>query len=153
MRSGLGVSVLLATFTVGAWALPARADLIDPAEEACGEAETDCTVDGRDGVCKTQTCSKLDYGNPGPDGTPGTREYDCVRCVPGAQKAAPEPAPAPDAKEEPKPGDGAAAPPKADPEPQSTSKGTSCTVESAPTSALSLLLGLGLLGLALRRRR
>ena len=132
----------------------ARADLIDPAESVCAEAGEPCTLDGRAGACVKQTCSRLDYSNMGPGNVPGTRQYECVRCEIGAEVKPPtvptvaEPAPAPTE-------DDAAAPtspaePKAA-EPEKTSKGTRCAVGPS-TSVVSIMLGLGLLGLAVRRR-
>ncbi len=132
MRSiGLPSLSLFAVLAGGLVTSQARADLIDPAEEACGKAGEACTVDGRDGVCKTQTCSRLDYGSPGPDGTPTSKKYDCVRCAIGAKAAE--------------------APSNSNPKPQG--KGSGCSVEPITTSMLSFMLGLGLLGLAARRRR
>lgn len=120
-------------------AADARADLIDPAEEACGEAGKACTVDGQSGTCVAETCSRLDYSNPDPGGGPGTREYECVRCKLGVKP--PEAAPA--SKE--------AAP--ASKEGPPASKGSACAVDPTGTSLLSLGLGLGLLGLVTRRSR
>lgn len=131
----------------------ARADLIDPAEAACGAAGEACEIHGEKGVCKAETCSRLDYGNMA-DGTPGTEQYECVRCIPGEKAAEPAPEPAADdgdvkADEAPKGGPE----PKTDPTPTTTTKGTRCAVDPANTSMLSFVLGLGLLGLATRRRR
>lgn len=157
-------SACLATLVLCSWATDARADVIDPAEEVCSKAGETCTLDGRDGACEAQICSRLDYGNPDPDGTPGTKDYECVRCVVGAKVAEPAPPPTvdppPDAKAEPRPDDveaepmpqGGAAPKPTDP-PKVATKGTRCTVEPTTTSMLSFALGLGLLGLAVRRRR
>ncbi|MEX1367644.1 MAG: MYXO-CTERM sorting domain-containing protein [Nannocystaceae bacterium] len=141
---------LLTVLAGGLVAPLAHADVIDPAEEACDQAGDACTVGGRDGVCKAQTCARLDYSNPGPDGTPGTSEYDCVRCVEGEEPAEPEatPEPTPEAAPE-----GGPSPAKASPEPSSSAKGTRCAVGPTTTSLLSFGLGLGLLGLAVRRRR
>jgi hypothetical protein len=125
----------------------ARADLIDPAEEACGKAGETCTVDGQSGVCVDETCSKLDYSNMGPDNVPGTRQYACVRCKIGAKQAEPAPTPAPT----PPPEKQADAKQAGAPEPTATTKGTSCAVGPS-ASTLSFVLGLGLLGLAVRRR-
>lgn len=156
MPLDLRSSLLLVTLPLASLSAVAVADVIDPAEEACGAAGQKCTIDGQDGACVAETCSRLDYGNPGPDGTPGTAEYECVRCIPGAAAAAPEPEPEP----EPAPDQDYAQDYQADdpaanvgPEPQSTSKGTSCAVAPGTTSMMSVLFGLGLLGLALRRRR
>ena len=104
----------------------ARADAIDPAEEACGEVGKACSVGGRDGACVKDTCTRLDYGNMA-DGTPSTREYECVRCIPGATP------------------EGSA---KTEPEPE----GSRCSVVPS-TSTTSLLLGVALLGLVVARRR
>ncbi|MCH9688527.1 MAG: hypothetical protein K0V04_44260 [Deltaproteobacteria bacterium] len=156
MRSlGLPSLSLLAVLAGGLASSQARADLIDPAEEACSKAGEACTVDGRDGVCKAETCSKLDYSNPGPSGSPGTRSYDCVRCAIGAKAEPPaptEPTPSKGAESPPTPDKAASkAAPDASPKPQAKGKG--CSVEPATTSMLSFALGLGLLGLAVRRRR
>lgn len=137
------------------WGSAARADLIDPAEEACGKAGEACTVDGQDGACVEQTCSKLDYSNMGPGNVPGTKEYPCARCVIGGKVTTPAPTPTVEPTPTPTPapaGEKKADAPKADaPEPTTTAKGTSCAV-GASTSMMSLALGLGLLGLAVRRR-
>ena len=150
-------SLLLAALPLWLASVDARADLIDPAEEACGKAGDACEVDGQAGACKAETCSRLDYSNMEADDTPGTREYECVRCIVGAKpEATPEATPAPtpsaedDAKDVPKGGPDET---KTSPEPATTAKGTRCAVEPTPTSLMSLLLGLGLLGLVARRRR
>ena len=130
-----GLSVLL----VGA---EARADVIDPAEQACGEPGTACTLDGKAGACVKDTCTKLVYGGaPAADGKgqperqhgPRTVNYDCARCVPGAT-----------------PADGGADASKS--ETKSETKSSSCSVDVGPTTVTSLLLGLGLLGFVSRRR-
>lgn len=145
---------LLTVLAGGLVAPRAHADVIDPSEEACGKAGDACTVLGKDGVCKAERCGRLDYSNPGPDGTPGTLEYDCVRCVEEAEPAEPEPTP--EATPEPTPEaapEGGPTPAKASPEPSTSAKGTRCAVGPTTTSMLSFGLGLGLLGLAVRRRR
>lgn len=129
----------------------ARADLIDPAEAACGKAGEACNVDGQAGVCVDETCSKLDYSNMGPDNTPGTRAYPCVRCKLGAKQAEPAPTPTPAPTPAPPPEKQADAKQAGAPEPTATTKGTSCAVGPS-ASTLSFVLGLGLLGLAVRRR-
>lgn len=158
MRIGLGSSLLFAVVLGGAWASDARADVIDPSEEACSEAGDKCSFDGQTGYCQKQTCTRLDYSSREENGAPGTMEYDCVRCVPGstppAEEKAAEPAPEGDGANE---ADGAAqAPSVADgdaEQPAPVSKGNRCSFDPSGTSALSLLLGFGLLGLAVRRRR
>lgn len=147
-RSALRWSSRLVVVSLWLLSSSARADLIDPAEEACGKAGEACNVGGEEGACVAETCSRLDYGNMA-DGAPGTMEYECVRCVIGAEvtNAEPEPKPTdPAATDEPAPQGGPA------PEPKTTAKGTRCAVGPS-SSMMSLALGLGLLGLAVGRRR
>lgn len=127
MRSSL---VVLALWLVSA---SARADAIDPSVAACGEPGDACTLDGQPGACYATTCSRLSYGSPGSGGPapsgPTTVKYECAKCLPGARPA------------------GAASEPSTE-----SSKGSSCAVGSTSTTLASLVLGLGLLGLATRRQ-
>ncbi|MEM7156680.1 MAG: MYXO-CTERM sorting domain-containing protein [Myxococcota bacterium] len=152
MRIGLGSSFLLAIALGGAWVADARADVIDPAEEACSEAGTKCSFEGQDGYCQQTTCSRLDYSNREENGAPGFEEYDCVRCVAGAEppkdEKAAEPVPQGDGAKQ-----GAVVADGDGEKPAPVSKGNRCAFDPTGTSALSLILGFGLLGLAVRRRR
>ncbi len=154
-----------AFLTVLLFAGGARADLIDPAQAACGEAGTPCEVDGKKGVCKAKKCSKLDYSNPGPSGSPGTKQYDCVRCEPGAVPDEAVPADATEDEKADAKGD-AKADAKADAKTDKTADAkpdaktpsppeskSSCSVGNAATSMTSVALGLLVLGFVARRRR
>lgn len=160
----LATSAFSAVLLFGA---TAQADLIDPAEHVCAKAGEACEVDGKKGVCKAETCSKLDYSNLGPGGSPGTRSYDCVRCQVGAAPAedtkdakAPD-AKAPDAKAldakdatpanvkaSSKSDDKAAEKSSSTPEAKS-----GCSVSASTTSMASFAVGLLVLGFVARRRR
>ena len=71
----------------------AHADLVAPGANECNDKPLGgaCQIfGGGQGVCRKTTCSKLDYSQGVP---PKSKEYDCVRCLPGT----PAPKPAKDA--------------------------------------------------------
>lgn len=74
--AGLALGALLIV------AAPARADVIDPTEDACrGKSRGDaCTADGKGGTCQPDRCCRLDYSNGTP---PGQVCEDCLTCKPG----------------------------------------------------------------------
>lgn len=113
----------------------ARADV--PPIDACNSTDVGKTCNNagqqgtQAGVCTTTTCTKY---LPGTDG--GTTTYACTLCLP--------------------PGDGGSAGATGDggAKKSSGSDGGGCSVSGAHTdSTAGLLLGLGLVGLAFRRRR
>lgn len=151
------VAATASLVTTVAWA-----DVIDPTEDACGgkQAGDACDLEGGKGVCRAQTCGRLDYSDGVP---PKTKNYECLRCEDAGAptptpdgEAAPEPdrptAPADaksdaDANGSPKP-TGKATPSDA----EANAKDKGCAV--GKTTPLSLGVGLGLLALvALGRHR
>ncbi|MGE0785257.1 MAG: MYXO-CTERM sorting domain-containing protein [Sandaracinaceae bacterium] len=74
---------LAATLGIALFALAPSIALADvPPPDICGELGTACTApDGQSGHCAVSTCSRINYGPNGPD---GTAEYECNRCLPGA---------------------------------------------------------------------
>jgi MYXO-CTERM domain-containing protein len=136
--------------------ITSHADVIDPSEDACGgKNENDaCEVGGREGYCKTSTCSKLDYSDGVP---PKTKDYDCLTCEPGA---APEPDPKPedgkDGSGTPAAGDDAKTKPTGSPTPSEAATNAEkkgCSVGATGTSMASVAFGLLLLGWARRRQK
>lgn len=69
---------------------PARADLAPPETEPCAgkAAGTACNYNGA-GVCREETCTKLDYANWNRDASAGppSTSYACMTCVTGSQSS------------------------------------------------------------------
>ncbi len=133
LRSATAAFLLAAV--VGLAPTVARADV--PPQDACNSTDVGnaCNNAGpqgnQAGVCANTTCTKY---LPGSDG--GTTTYACTLCLP--------------------PGDGGSAGATGDggAKKSSGSDGGGCSVSGAHTnSTAGLLLGLGLVGLAFRRRR
>lgn len=59
----------------------AAADVIPPEVAACDSLEIGDACDG--GICRNDTCSRLDYSQGSP---PRTVTYDCVTCAPGSDE-------------------------------------------------------------------
>ncbi len=151
----------------------ARADVVSDKEVQCrGAAEGDaCKVDGIAGLCKPSTCSRLDYSGGSP---PGTVEFDCMECTPGASpapqpEAVPPPAEPTAAKADPAAAPAAAADAKTpaanaqasgatktdtktDTKTEGKSGCSSGATDGGPWLLGSLVLGLGLIGLGRARR-
>ena len=79
--SALFVALLLSVTLVNA----ARADVIPPEVDACRNKQVgDACISTSQGVCQSQTCSKLDYAAWDRDAStsPPTASYACVKCMP-----------------------------------------------------------------------
>lgn len=72
---------LLFLLTLSFFSLPMFADIILPDRAACQDKKADesCKVDGKDGICMTTTCSRLDYSQGTP---PRSVAYECLVCKP-----------------------------------------------------------------------
>lgn len=134
-RIALPLAVL---FIFAAAPKSAAADIPPPRVTKCSGKKVgdSCNHGGKEGVCQKSTCSR---SRPGRDGKIHTSTRDCVKCLP-PKKADEKPAPT----TEPEP---APAPPKDKPKNQSLS------TQSMGLGLGGLVLGLGVFGAWLLRRK
>lgn len=103
----------------------AAADVISPEEDVCRDAEVGetCRTSGVRGTCQLTTCYRNDYSEGTP---PRTIEVECMRCL--------------------RPG--------ADPDDPDAARSGGCdTAAGWPVGPVSLVLGLGIAGALIGRRR
>jgi hypothetical protein len=135
-------------------ASPAFADIIDPTEEACGNAsEGDaCEAEGISGSCRPAECCRNDYSNVADSGAPSTVCEPCLRCEPADEPVSADGTadrvPAGDANADPGP-----APDAGVPSPPSNNEDSGCEAGVGDSSAVGLLAFLAGLFLVVGLRR